>query len=775
MYGKTACLRLAASLLTLSAPPALAETARMADSFVDTIGVQTHIANSGNYTSLYSTWLNRIQTAGIRHIRDGFWTQADSNKAQSLMSTILAATGTQVRFLLTQGASCTNAFANSPASYVSWGWKAAQIDGFEGMNEIGPAQGWCGTNSNPTWYQQFVADSKYLRTTVAGMSGFTALPVVSPSLNEYGRYDPAHLNADANLIGNVTPYVTHGNWHVYCSQNAPSCTFGVFPSGMTPAFGSLPYMVTETGYTTVPGGGDGTVQQTGKYYSRLFFEWFNHGAAAVYAYELLDDTSASGGEANFGILYSDGSPKPAYTAISNEIAILKDPGPPFTPGSLNYTFSAGLPSQFHHTLLQKRDGRFYLAMWLEQNYYDSFSPVQVTVNFASTQGHINQYDPLTSATPKTAWNNVSSVTLSITDQAAILEMGASSSAPLPAASLTANPASIVSGGTSALTWNSTNATSCTGAGFSTGGATSGTVPVSPATTASYSVACTGSGGTARASTTVTVAPSAAFTVSSPANGAAVSGSVNITGAAGFQWVNVACYTSNFTKACPDITPSGGTYTLTLDTTKLPAGSNTVYVMAFSVPAGQPGGTSATVALTLDINKSPTTSLTANPASIVSGGTSALTWNSTNATSCTGAGFSTGGVTSGTVLVSPATTASYSIACTGSGGTARASTTVTVAPSAAFTVSSPANGAAVSGSVNITGAAGFQWVNVACYTSNFTKACPDITPSGGTYTLTLDTTKLPAGSNTVYVMAFSVPAGQPGGTSATVPLTLKIGN
>ncbi|HEY8031758.1 MAG TPA: CARDB domain-containing protein, partial [Methylocella sp.] len=62
--------------------------------------------------------------------------------------------------------------------------------------------------------------------------------------------------------------------------------------------------------------------------------------------------------------------------------------------------------------------------------------------------------------------------------------------PLPTVSLTANPTSITSGGSSTLTWSSTNATSCTVTGFTAGG-TSGTVTVSPTVSQSYSVTCTG--------------------------------------------------------------------------------------------------------------------------------------------------------------------------------------------------------------------------------------------------------------------------------------------
>jgi len=75
--------------------------------------------------------------------------------------------------------------------------------------------------------------------------------------------------------------------------------------------------------------------------------------------------------------------------------------------------------------------------------------------------------------------------------------------PAPTASLSANPTSVNAGLSSTLSWSSTNATACTGGGF-TASATSGSAVVYPTVTTSYSVSCTGNGGSATAMATVTV-------------------------------------------------------------------------------------------------------------------------------------------------------------------------------------------------------------------------------------------------------------------------------
>jgi Peptidase A4 family len=73
---------------------------------------------------------------------------------------------------------------------------------------------------------------------------------------------------------------------------------------------------------------------------------------------------------------------------------------------------------------------------------------------------------------------------------------------------------------------------------------------------------------------------------------------------------------------------------------------------------------------------PTASLSANPKSLTAGQSSTLSWSSTNASSCESGGFAASG-TSGSAVVSPTVTTSYSVTCTGDGGSATALSTVTV--------------------------------------------------------------------------------------------------
>ncbi|HSM58703.1 MAG TPA: PKD domain-containing protein, partial [Candidatus Sulfomarinibacteraceae bacterium] len=88
-----------------------------------------------------------------------------------------------------------------------------------------------------------------------------------------------------------------------------------------------------------------------------------------------------------------------------------------------------------------------------------------------------------------------------------------SGAPVPTVTLTADPASIASGGSSTLSWSSTDASSCEASGGWNGSkSTSGSESVSPEETTTYTLTCTGDGGTAQASATVTVVPAPTVTL-----------------------------------------------------------------------------------------------------------------------------------------------------------------------------------------------------------------------------------------------------------------------
>ena len=68
-------------------------------------------------------------------------------------------------------------------------------------------------------------------------------------------------------------------------------------------------------------------------------------------------------------------------------------------------------------------------------------------------------------------------------------------------------------------------------------------------------------------------------------------------------MNIAAYDVNGNKIGNDVTPANGAYSISVNTTQLANGSDEIQVTAFSVPAGQSGGTSASANVTVNVNNS----------------------------------------------------------------------------------------------------------------------------------------------------------------------------
>lgn len=242
--------------------------------------------------------------------------------------------------------------------------------------------------------------------------------------------------------------------------------------------------------------------------------------------------------------------------------------------------------------------------------------------------------------------------------------------PTPTVTLNANPTTVASGGSTQLTWSSTNATSCMAlGGWSGSRPTSGNTTIDNLTVnAIFTLQCTGGGGSAQGSVTVTILgapppPTLALSVNPP--------SVDAGGSSTLTWSSTnatSCVASGGWSGARQT--SGNQSTGALNAT-------TMFVLACT---GTGGTAQQSVTVTVNpVTPAPTVSLSANPSTIDAGNQSVLTWNSSNATSCTASGAWTGArATNGSETVGPLSqTSIFTLTCTGTGGSASQSATVTV--------------------------------------------------------------------------------------------------
>jgi hypothetical protein len=408
------------SILVMAAPAlAVVETAKRADSFINSIGINTHFGN-GIFTGGNAYADRRIDAKlgelGIRAIRDHSYNQTGLDLVGNLYTTY----GIRANLILGET-------TRSPSDIVALLKANPAYEAVEGLNEPDLNNRSYNGFTDVRTANDFTATKAYQNDLYAAVKGdpLTAgVKILSPAMsrsNKSGFLQP--INFDIAAMHSY-PWATP-------NTRASEPSYGVTQAiaDMAGLRGSKPLWATETGYYTKPDGNSKTVSENaaGKYAPRLYGEFFNRGVERTYIYELADqgsDTTLR--EQNFGLLRYDMTEKPAYTAIKNMIELLKEPAGSFTPTSLNYTITA--PATVSRTLLQKSSGKFYMLLWNEVLSYDSNTATELNIaDVAVTlalggQFDTRIYEPNISTNAQSTFFNTNQITLGVPDQMMIVEL-----------------------------------------------------------------------------------------------------------------------------------------------------------------------------------------------------------------------------------------------------------------------------------------------------------------------------------------------------------------
>ena len=257
--------------------------------------------------------------------------------------------------------------------------------------------------------------------------------------------------------------------------------------------------------------------------------------------------------------------------------------------------------------------------------------------------------------------------------------------PEPPLSFKAKSEDIMVGTSTNLIWDTTFADTITitpGIGTVTADAS---VVVSPEQSTTYTITATGPGGTTTAAVTVNVSyppPPVEFT-----------GSPQVLNAPGDT--ATLSWTTNWADSCsiePDIgsVPVNGSVQVTPTV-------NTTYTLTATGPGGI---TRKSIAVSFP---APSVSLIADKQNVYTGNAVTLSWDSTNADTCTiEPGIGTVD-TNGSTVVTPEKSTTYTISATGPGGTTTSSVAVNVSSPISITINSPGNGETITGAdVMVTG-------------------------------------------------------------------------
>ncbi len=225
----------------------------------------------------------------------------------------------------------------------------------------------------------------------------------------------------------------------------------------------------------------------------------------------------------------------------------------------------------------------------------------------------------------------------------------------PTVSISANPSSIAASSSSTISWSSTNSTSCTASGGWAGTkGISGSEAVTPGSTTTYTLTCTGSGGSASNSTTVTVSGG---TLPPMVSLGATPDSVSSGQQVGLGWATA------FATSCTASNGWSGSKPLTGNEAVYPTVTTT-----YTLTCTGAGGTNSD-SVTVAVGTQAPVSLTAVPSTIIAGDSSTLSWATNGMASCTASnGWSGAQALSGSTTVSPSSNTTYTLTCTESGGT-----------------------------------------------------------------------------------------------------------
>ena len=375
--------------LTVSSPTGF--LAQQADELVDSIGVNTHFSRTtykNNYIS-GSNLKERLGALGVRYIRDGV--QANDAVYTGILNDLHASHG--IKFLL-----ITNIEGNQTAD-TAYSWIQNEI-GFEkiyameGLNE--PAVFHGGKYLERAYGTQAALWDRF---RVNGVPKAQALPIYACSPTSIEEAKTHHDYA----VCHGRPYATiadFGNIHPYPNARNPETdgwgnrnpegdyrygALGYSMQGIGEALmqAGVAMSATENGYRYVfpyTGGQRSVPDDVGAIYLvRMSLHLFAHrlpSGASIrknFLYIFWDDENAG-----FNVLGPDGEITLAYTALQNLINLLADPGPSFVPGPLDYELSGSL-ADVETVLFQKRNGVFYLALWIGKSMWapDEAFPINV--------------------------------------------------------------------------------------------------------------------------------------------------------------------------------------------------------------------------------------------------------------------------------------------------------------------------------------------------------------------------------------------------------------
>ena len=288
-----------------------------AGAFRDSVGVNVHVAF---HDTAYVGWpllVSRLQSLGVVHVRDGAygnpapqWRQFNADYVNAVA--LAASHGIRFDFMVGQPGFQGGTLDQLLAALRGPLRNAAEA--LEAPNEFDHFVG------GPNWPSVLTRYDKELYAKAKADPSLRSLPVIGPAL----------VGANATrTLGNQQAWLDIGNVHPYTGGQSPGPDHSNSELARARVLsGPKPIWATEAGFFNAP---NATLRQSvpettaAIYLLRTFLEHFKSGISRTYAYELIDDKpdpTATDPQQHFGLLRNDYTPKPAFTALQNLLALV---------------------------------------------------------------------------------------------------------------------------------------------------------------------------------------------------------------------------------------------------------------------------------------------------------------------------------------------------------------------------------------------------------------------------------------------------------------------
>jgi hypothetical protein len=324
--------------------------------FGDSVGVNVHIS-SEPYRSNYERFRMRLGESGIRHLRDELRPSNDLDQWRALHADL----GVRFNVLVSPA---TNTIPEMMAYLDALG--VQRVSAIEGQNEGDSDWFMSLPIARPDWWKVVIDYQIAAHQALRARYDAKALPILSPSVIDWKPADVALLRPAAGFCDMVAmhPYVQGGQEPETGDDYA---SIAWYLRNMRDAFKpGAEVMATEMGYCNAirPGSSNVSERAAAIYLPRMLLNNYQIGIRRTFMYEFMNGgTDPDDGEQNWGLVRSDGAPKPSYHAIRRLLAALADARLIAGPASEFGVALRSLRPDLRQVVLQDRAGGYVVAIW----------------------------------------------------------------------------------------------------------------------------------------------------------------------------------------------------------------------------------------------------------------------------------------------------------------------------------------------------------------------------------------------------------------------------